>query len=76
MKDDVRHTNGEDNVSQTQMISSPGKRRTTGALMGRPPKLITVLKTAQLRVVRDLETRALNGDADARSELFKLAAAP
>jgi hypothetical protein len=44
----------------------------SGNLRGRPTKLLTILKRAQLNIINDLESRALNGDAVARNELFEM----
>jgi hypothetical protein len=46
----------------------------SGSLRGRPTKIATVLKRAHLNIIGDLESRALNGDAVARNELFEMIA--
>ena len=42
----------------------------SGNPAGRPPKVTTFLRHAEVALLKDLEKRALEGDAEARRELF------
>ena len=57
------------NVSTNAKDFQPGR---SGNPKGRPTKVATLLRNAQLKLIRDLETRALAGDAAARDALFDL----